>query len=100
MDKRTKQKKKQHDAFRNKLKKVFALFFCIALLIFSISITDTSTRRMIMCDDEKYAMAVSFQNDGMIRFDIAGEKILVNIEPVKRAVFHVVSYLKRCCKSL
>jgi hypothetical protein len=59
-----------------------------------------STRRMIMCNDDKYALAVSLQKDNLLRLDLAGEKILLNIEPVIRVTDVVVSNSKRCYESI
>ncbi|MDD4504342.1 MAG: hypothetical protein PHS15_05890 [Clostridiaceae bacterium] len=95
MNKRIEQKKQRSEALRNKLKKALTVFFCINLLIFSISITDMSTRRMIMCNDDKYAMAVSFQEGNLMRLDIAGEKYMVNIEPAIRVTEYFFSNSKR-----
>ena len=94
MNKRIEQKKRRSEALRDKLKKILAIFFCIALLVFSINVTDMSTRRMIMCNDDKYAMAVSLQEDNLLRLDVAGEKLMINIEPVIRASEYVVSRSK------
>lgn len=100
MEKRIDHKKERSGEFKHKLQKVAAVFFCIALLVFFINATDISTRRMIMCNDDKYAMAVSLQKDNMLRFDIAGEKLLLNIEPVIRVTDSIVSNSKRCYKSI
>ncbi|MHB1394509.1 MAG: hypothetical protein ACYCYE_15840 [Clostridia bacterium] len=100
MEKRTDQKKQRSVEFKHKLQKVSAVFFCIALLVFFINATDISTRRMIMCNDDKYAMAVSLQKDNLLRLDIAGEKYLLNIEPVIRVADTVVSNSKRCYESI
>lgn len=95
MNKRIEQKKHRSEALRNKLKKALTVFFCIVLLIFSISITDMSTRRMIMCNDDKYAIAVSLQEGNLLRLDIAGEKFTVNIEPAIRVTDYVTSNSKK-----
>jgi hypothetical protein len=100
MEKRIEQKKQRSAEIKHKLLKVCAVFFCIALLVFFISVTDMSTRRMIMCNDDKYALAVSFQKDNLLRLDLAGEKILLNIEPVIRVTDVVVSNSKRCYESI
>jgi hypothetical protein len=68
------------------LKQFMSIVFCIALLVFTISATDMSTRRMIMLNDDKYALAISFQEDSKLRFDIAGEKFILNVKPVVRIV--------------
>ncbi len=100
MEKRIAQRKQRGEEFRHMLKKVAAIFFCIALLVFFISATDISTRRMIMCNDDKYAMAVSLQTDNLLRLDIAGEKFLLNIKPVIKVTEAVVSNSKRCYESI
>jgi len=100
MSKRIDKKKHKGKAFTNKVKKVFAIFFCILLLIFSISIIDMSTRKMIMCNDDKYAIAASFQEDNKLRLDVAGEKLMINIEPVIRISDYVVSGSKRYYNSV
>ncbi len=100
MEKRIDQKKERSVEFRHKLQKVSAVLFCIALLVFFINATDMSTRRMIMCDDDKYAMAMSLQKDNILRLDIAGEKFLLNIEPVIKVTDTVVSSSKRCYESI
>ncbi|HYE81194.1 MAG TPA: hypothetical protein VEG39_03395 [Clostridia bacterium] len=98
MNNRNDQKKQRLEEFRSRLWKVLAIFFCIALLIFSISVTDMSTRRMIMCNDDRYAVAVALQQDNMLRVDIAGEKLMLNVEPVIRATDYVVSGTRRYCE--
>jgi hypothetical protein len=95
MEKRTEQKKHKVKESRDKLKKVFAILFCAALLAFLINIADMSTRRMIMCTDDKYAMAVSIEEGKLLRLDIAGEKLLVDIEPVVRATDGIISNTKK-----
>jgi hypothetical protein len=95
MEKRTNQKKQRRVEFVQRLKKAIAVFFCIALMIFFIRATDMSTRRMIMCSDDKYAMAVSLQEGNMLRLDIAGEKLMINIEPIIRVTDDVVYNSKR-----
>ena len=100
MEKRISQKKQRSEEFKHKLQKVSAIFFCIALLVFFINATDMSTRRMIMCNDDKYAMAVSLQEDNLLRLDIAGEKFLLNIEPVIKVTDAVISNSKRCYESV
>lgn len=100
MEKRIAKKKQKSEEFKQRLKKASAIFFCIALLFFFINAADMSTRRMIMCNDDKYALAVSLQQDDMLRLDIAGEKFLLNIEPVNRVTKAVVSSSKRCYESI
>ncbi|MEA4848886.1 MAG: hypothetical protein VB106_16765 [Clostridiaceae bacterium] len=95
MNKRIDKKKQRIEVLRNKLKKALAIFFCIALLIFSVNIADMSTRRMIMCNDDKYAMAVYFQEDSLLRVDIAGEKLMINIEPAVRISNYIVNNSRR-----
>lgn len=94
MNKRIDQKKQRIEVLRNKLKKVLIVFFCITLFIFAVSIIDMSTRRMIMCNDDKYAMAVSFHEGNLMRLDIAGEKFIVNTEPAVRAIDYIASNSK------
>jgi hypothetical protein len=100
MEKRIEQKKQRNEEFKRRLQKVSAIFFCIALLVFFISATDMSTRRMIMCNDDKYALAVSWQQDNLLRLDIVGEKFLLNIEPITRVTDAVVSNSKRYYESI
>jgi ribosomal protein L25 (general stress protein Ctc) len=100
MNKRVDQKKNRSEALRNKLSKILAILFCISLLILSVSITDMSTRKMIMCNDDKYAMAVSLQENSLLRLDIAGEKFMVNIEPVIKLTEYVASNSKWYCDKL
>lgn len=91
MNKRVDQKKKRNQEYVGMLKRVLGITFCIMLLVFSISAADMSTRRMIMCNDDKYALAVSLQQDNMLRIDIAGEKFMLNIKPVIRIAEDVSS---------
>lgn len=100
MEKRADQKRQQTEKFRYKLRKAFAVLFCFVLLIFFINATDMSTRRMIMCNDDRYAMAVSLQEGNLLRLDIAGEKYILNIEPVIRVTDFIVSGSKRCYESI
>lgn len=95
MNERIEHRKQRSERLINSLKKFFAILFCIALLIFSISIADISTRRMIMCNDDKYAMAVSLQGDNLIRLDIAGEKLMIDIGPAVRMADYIVSGSKK-----
>lgn len=83
-----------------RLKQVLAILFCLALLAFFIRATDMSTRRMIMCNDDKYAMAVSLQKDSMLRLDIAGEKFMINVEPVIRVTDNVIRNSKKCYENI
>ncbi|MBP7073707.1 MAG: hypothetical protein KBB40_09465 [Clostridia bacterium] len=95
MSKRVDKKKQRMEALKNKLKKALGIFFCIILLIFSVSIADMSARRMMMCNDDKYAIAVSLQEDSLLRVDIAGEKLMINIEPAVRISNNIFGNLKR-----
>lgn len=100
MNNRTDQKKQHGKDFMHMLKQVMSIVFCIALLVFSISATDMSTRRMIMLNDDKYALAISLQKDSMLRFDIAGEKLMLNVKPVARIADEVVYNSKYCYETL
>lgn len=100
MNKRIEQKKQRSGAHRRRLKQALAVFFCIALLVFFINAADMSTRRMIMCNDDKYALAVSLPEENMLRVDIAGEKLMINVEPVVRLTEYIVAGSKKCYKSI
>lgn len=100
MEKRINQKKQRSEEFRNRLKKVLAVFFCIALLVFFINTADMSTRRMIMCNDDKYAMTASLQEGSQLRLDIAGEKLMINVEPLIRVTENIVYNSKRYYESI
>lgn len=95
MDKRIDKRKQRIAVLKDKLKKLLAIFFCMTLLVFSVSIADMSARRMIMCNDDKYALAVSLQEDSLLRLDIAGEKLMINIEPVVRISSYVINNSKK-----
>ena len=95
MEKRIEQKKQRIEESRHKLKKAFAIFFCAALLVFLINVADMSTRRMIMCSDDKYAMAMSLQEGKLLRFDIAGEKLMLDIEPIIKVTDSIVSNTRK-----
>lgn len=100
MEKRIGQKKQRSEEFKHRLKKILAVFFCIALMVFFINVTDLSTRRMIVCNDDKYAMAVSLQEGNLLRLDIAGEKLMINVEPVIKVTDYVVYNSKRYYESI
>ena len=100
MNMRTDQKKQRNQEYVKILKRVMAIIFCVALLIFFVSATDMSTRRMIMCNDDKYALAVFLQEDSILRIDIAGEKFLLNIDPVIRVTDYITSNSKSYYESL
>ena len=95
MSKRTDQKKQRREEIKSRFKKTMALLFCIALLISAVYITDMSTRRMIMCNDDKYAAAVALQEDNKLRIDIAGEKFILDIEPVVKTADIIISRSRR-----
>jgi len=100
MSKRVDKKKQRMEALKNKLKKALGIFFCIILLILSVSIADMSARRMMMCNDDKYAIAVSLQEDSLLRVDIAGEKLMINIEPAVRIFNYIYDNSTRHCDSI
>ena len=100
MNKRTDQKKQRNKEHMSMLAKLMAIVFCIAFMVFSINAADTSTRRMIMCNDDKYALAVSMQEDSMLRLDVAGEKFLVNVKPVVQLTEKIASGSRSCYESL
>ncbi len=52
-----------------------------------------------MCNDDKYAMNISLDEDNMLRLDIAGEKLLLNAGPAIRTTEHILSSSKRLCNS-
>lgn len=98
MNRRADQKRQRREEFKIRIKKTLGVFFCVALLISAVSITDMSTRRMIMCNDDKYAAAVALQEDNRLRIDIAGEKLLIDIGPVIKAADAILSGSKRFCE--
>jgi hypothetical protein len=100
MEKRIEQRKQRSSELRQRLQKILAVLFCIALLVFFINAADMSTRRMIMLNDDKYALAVTIQEDNLLRLDLAGEKYLLNIEPVIKVMDSVVSGTKKCFESI
>jgi hypothetical protein len=53
-----------------------------------------------MCDDDKYAMTVSLQESNLLRFDLAGEKLVINVDPVIRVADYAVSNSKRYFESI
>jgi len=76
------------------------IVFCIALLVFAVSAADMSTRRMIMCNDDKYALAVSLQEGNTLRLDLAGEKLLLDVEPVVRVAREISAGSRSCYEGL
>ncbi len=94
MDKRIEARKQRNKALKEKMKNAMAIFFCIMLLISSVYIADMSIRELIMCNDEKYALAVSLQEGNILRLDIAGERFMFNVEPAVRAADYVVNFFK------
>lgn len=86
MDKRSELRKRSSREILTLIRRILGIVFCIALLVFAINAADVATRRMIMCNDDKYALAISLQQDGMLRLDIAGEKLLLDVEPLVNAV--------------
>lgn len=100
MYKRIEQNRHRSKALRNKLKKLLAIFFCVTLLVLSVRIADMSTRRMIMSNDDKYAMAVSIEKGSLLRLDIAGERFIIDIEPAIRVTDYVASGFRRYHESL
>lgn len=95
MNKRIDKKKQKIHVLKCELKKILGIFFCVMLLIFSVSIADMSVRRMIMCNDDKYAIAVSLQEGSLLRVDIAGEKFMINIEPAVSIVRKLRTIVRR-----
>jgi hypothetical protein len=74
---------------RGKLKRFVSVLFCIILFIFLVSVTDISTRRMIMCKDDKFALGLKMTENNLLRIDIAGEKYFFNAQPaldIKNAI--------------
>jgi hypothetical protein len=45
-------------------------------------------------------LAVSFQEDSLLRLDIAGEKLMINIEPAVRISNYIFGNFKRYCNSI
>lgn len=82
------------------LRKSMGIVFCIALLVFAVSAADMSTRKMIMCNDDKYALAVSMQEDNVLRLDLAGEKLLLDVGPVVRTAREIEAGSRSCYEGL
>lgn len=82
------------------LKNVMGIVFCITLLVFAVSAADMSTRRMIMCNDDKYALAVSLQENNVLRLDLAGEKLLLDVGPVVRTARGIAAGSKSCYEGM
>jgi hypothetical protein len=82
MDKRIESKKVRRQQIKVKLQRLIAVTFCITLFIFLINVTDMSTRRMMMCKDDAYALALYLSEDSMLTVHVAGEKLTVNVAPV------------------
>lgn len=100
MDKRSEQRKQRSREHLILLRRALGIVFCIALLIFSISAADMSTRRMIVCNDDKYALAVSLQENSVLRFDLAGEKLLLDVEPVVRTAEKLAAGSRSCYEGI
>ncbi|MGE5678755.1 MAG: hypothetical protein ACM3ZR_11935 [Pseudomonadota bacterium] len=100
MDKRTDNRKRRSREFAETLKRIAGIAFCVALLVFSINAADISTRRMMMITDDRYALAVTMEERGVLRVDIVGEKYLFNIMPVISLVDEVAADSRNCCERL
>lgn len=100
MDKRTDIRKQRSRDIIENLKRITGIVFCVALLFFSINAADISTRRMMMITDDRYALAVTMEERGMLRIDIAGEKYLFNIMPVISLMDEVAADSKSCYEKL
>lgn len=81
MEKRSEIKKVKGQPLKERLQHFLMVLFCILLLFFLIGVTDMSTRRMMMSNDDKYALGLRLTEGNILRIDIAGEKLLVDMEP-------------------
>lgn len=100
MDKRADIRKQRSRDLVENLKRVMGIVFCVVLLVFSINAADISTRRMMMITDDRYALAVTMEERGVLRVDIAGEKYLFNIMPVISLMDEVATDSRNCCEKL
>ena len=46
-----------------------------------------------MCNDDKF-LAVSIQEDSLLRLDIAGEKLMIDIEPMIKSQLYFRRFLR------
>ncbi len=100
MNRREEQKRLQLRERLSVLRNVMGIVFFIVLLVFAVSAADMSIRRMIMCNDDKYALAVSLQEDNVLRLDLAGEKLLLDIEPAVRIAGDIAAGSRNCYEGL
>ena len=100
MNKRIDQKKQRGKERISMLAKLMGIVLCLAFMVFSINAADLSTRRMIMCNDDKYALAVSLQEDSTLRIDVAGEKFLVDVKPVVQLTEKIASGSRSCYEGI
>lgn len=95
---RTEEKKLKKMQRKERKKYFILIIFCIFLFISMIYITDISTSKMMQKSDGKYAIYAKYENDGIIRIDIAGQTIRLYAEPIinllKNMYKHYISFIR------
>lgn len=90
---RTEEKKMQKKRRREKKKHFIIILLCLIFFIFMIYITDVSTSKMMQKSDDKYAVYAKYENNGIIRVDMAGETIQLYLDPLVNVLKTVTEWL-------
>lgn len=100
MEKRSEMKKVKKQHLRHKLKQTFAVAVCLAFMASLIHMTDLSTRRMMMCKDDQYALGLKIVEDHLLRVDVAGESFRFDISPAVKIKDSVLTQTKQYGKQV
>lgn len=96
MEKRSEMKKVKKQLWRQKLKQAFAVAACLAFMASLIYMTDLSTRRMMMCKDDQYALGLKIVENHLLRVDVAGESFRFDISSAVKIKDTVLTQTKEC----
>lgn len=89
---RIEEKRLKKDNFKEKRKRVAIVLICLIFFICMIYVTDTATSKMLQKSDNKYAIYVKVEKDGIMRLDLAGKTVELYISPIIETLRNI--YLK------
>ena len=90
--------KKEH--FKEKRKRAAIVLICLIFFICMIYITDTATSKMLQKSDNKYAIYVKVEKDGIIRLDLAGKTVELYISPFIQTLKNIYFKLSKSISAL
>ena len=79
---RIEEKKQKKAKRRLKRKQFLTIFLCFMLFLCMVNIVDDATSKMMQKSDDTHAVYTKYEDNGMLRFDIAGNTFRLYVKPI------------------